>query len=136
MAGVYGDILLAWPEQMTALEVYEMSPKVNGGWTVAVDQQGNKITRSILGVFQNTRGGGAKDSNGNLAKGDGMELWTAAEGIGGMFLQWRGYVYRIKDDNRWIREGGFYRYGLEKVVGNNGTESDDASWNTGASSFG
>ena len=48
---------------------------------------------------------------------------------------WGGNVYRLKDNSDWSREGGFWRYGLEKVVGNNGTESDDASWNTGANSF-
>ena len=31
MSGVYGDMLLAWPEQQRSLEVYDMTPKVNGG---------------------------------------------------------------------------------------------------------
>ena len=66
MSGVYGDMLLAWPEQQRNLEVYDMTPKVNGGWDPVVDQQtGKVITMTVIGVFQNTRGGGVKDSNGN-----------------------------------------------------------------------
>lgn len=130
MAGTYGEILLAWPEQQTAVEIFDMAPKQNAGWTVD-----SESSTTVIGVFQNTRGGQVKDSNGNLVKSDGRELWTATGGLEGKFALWGGNVYRLKDKGDWSREGGFWRYGLEKVVGNNGTESDDASWNTGANSF-
>ena len=136
MAGVYGDMLLAWPEQKRILSVYDMTPKVNGGWEVVKDQQGKVIMADVVGVFQNTRGGGLKDSNGNLVKSDGREFWTKTGGLDGKFFQWQGEVYRLKDTNNWSFEGGFFRYGVEKVVGNNGTESDNASWNLGSGSFG
>ena len=32
MSGIYGDMLLAWTEQNKVLEVYDMTPKQNGGW--------------------------------------------------------------------------------------------------------
>lgn len=136
MAGVYGDMLLAWPEQKRILSVYDMTPKVNGGWELVKDQQGKLITTDVMGVFQNTRGGGYKDSNGNLVKSDGREFWTRTAGLDGKFFQWESEVYRLKDTNNWSFEGGFFRYGIEKVVGNNGTESDNASWNLGSGSFG
>ena len=128
MAGVYGDMLLAWPEQMRTLYVYDMTAKVNGGWDVVTDTNGDVITQAIIGVFQNTRGGGVKESNGNLIKTDGRELWTQTGDLDGKFLNWDGDVYRLNDTNTWSFEGGFHRYGLQKVVGNNATESDDASW--------
>lgn len=136
MAGTYGDTLLAWPEQQRAIGIFDMTPKVNGGWEVVADQGGNKIVTTIIGVLQDTRGGTVKDSNGNLVKTEGRELWTQEPGLAGRFLEWEGAVYRLTDSNNWSFEGGFYRYGAEKVVGNNGTESDSASWNTGAGSFG
>ena len=138
MAGVYGDMLLAWPEQNRTIEVYDMTPKPNGGWNKVVDQSGNVITQTIIGVFQNTRGGGVKDSNGNLVETEGRELWTQTGGLNGKFTTWNGEVFRllVPDGSDWSFEGGFYRYGVEKVVGNNGTESDNATWNTGVGSFG
>lgn len=137
MSGVYGDMLLAWPEQMRTLYVYDMEAKINGGWNKVLDPQtGKLITQTIIGVFQNTRGGGVKDSNGNLVKTEGRELWTATGNLDGKFLDFEGEVYRLQDTNNWSFEGGFHRYGLQKVVGNDGTESDNASWNIGAGSFG
>lgn len=135
MSGIYGDMLLAWPEQQRTITVYDMTPKVNGGWTKVVDRDGNLITQTIIGVFQNTRGGGVKESNGNLVETDGRELWTRTGDLDGKFMDWEGSVYRINDTNNWSYEGGFYRYGLQKVVGNNATESDNATWNLGGNSF-
>ena len=135
MSGIYGDMLLAWPEQQRTLNIYDMTPKVNGGWDIVKDQSGNVIYTTIIGVFQNTRGGGVKNSNGNLVKTEGRELWTQTGGLEGKFLTWEGEVYRLTDTSNWGFEGGFHRYGLEKVVGNDATESDNASWNIGGNSF-
>lgn len=136
MAGIYGDMLLAFTEQQRTLSVYDMTPLVNGGWQKVVDAHGDLITTTIIGVFQNTRGGGLKENNGNLVETDGRELWTYTADLAGKFIDWENAVYRIKDTNNWSYEGGFYRYGLEKVVGNDATESDNASWNIGGNSFG
>lgn len=136
MGGVYGDMLLAWPEQQRTIQVYDMTPKINGGWDVVKDQAGDVIYTTIIGVFQNTRGGGLKENNGNLVETNGCELWTQTGDLAGKFFQLGGLVYRLKDTNNWSFEGGFYRYGVEKVVGNDATESDNASWNIGANTFG
>ena len=136
MSGVYGDMLLAFPEQFRSLSVYDMNPLINGGWEKVVDQQEKLITQEIIGVFQNTRGGGLKDINGNLGKSDGRELWTQTGGLDGKFITWGNAVYRLNDTNNWSHEGGFYRYGLEKVVGNDGSESTNTSWNIGSNNFG
>lgn len=130
MSGIYGDSLLAWPEQQQSLTVFDMTPKVNGGW-----DQVPGSTETIIGVYQNTRGGQVKDNNGNLVKTNGTELWTAKDGLDGKFISRGTKVYRLTASNDWSKEGGFYRYSLEKVVGNNGTESDNATWNTGSNSF-
>lgn len=139
MPGIYGDMLLAWPEQNRQLEVYDQEPDINAGWTPETDPQtGKVITTTVVGVFQNTRGGGVKDSNGNLVQAEGCEFWTQTADLAGKFFIRNGKVYRLSvpDDSDWSFEGGFYRYGVEKVVGNNGTESDNATWNLGGGSFG
>lgn len=130
MAGIYGDTLLAWPEQQQAITVYEMTPGINGGWTVTPDSQ-----IKVLGVYQHTRGAQIKDSNGNLVNSQGTEFWTHTGNLDGKFVSKDNAVYRLHSSNDWNREGGFFRYGLEKLVGNNGTESDNSTWNTGLNSF-
>ena len=127
---VYGDMLLYFPEQRRALTVFDMTPKINGGWNKVVDQSGNLITQTITGVYQNTGGDQTVDSNGNLVHKKSLELWTETKGLDDKFTTYEGSIYRLKADNQWESEGGFYRYTLEKVVGNNGTESDNATWNT------
>ena len=139
MPGIYGDMLLAWPEQNRPLEVYDQDPGINAGWDPVKDPQtGEVIKTKVVGVFQNTRGGGIKDSNGNLVITEGCEFWTHSDNLDGKFFLWKGKVYRLSvpDNSDWSFEGGFYRYGVEKVVGNNGTESDNATWNTGGNSLG
>lgn len=135
MAGVYGDMLLAWPEQQRVFQVYEMTPKINGGWDIVKDKSGNIIYTQIIGVLQNTRGGGLKESNGNLVSTEGRELWTQTAGLAGKFFEFENAVYRLSEVNNWSYEGGFYRYGVNKVVGNDATESDNAAWNLGTNSF-
>lgn len=127
---VYGDMLLYWPEQRRELTLFDMKPKINGGWDKVLDQSGNLITQTITGVYQNTSGDQTTDSNGNLVHKKSLELWTETGGLGDKFTTYEGSIYRLKADNQWESEGGFYRYTLEKVVGNNGTESDNATWNT------
>lgn len=131
MNGIYGEFLLAFPEQFRTVTVYSMDPKINGGWTVVPD---SSVT--IRGIYQHTSGRRIKDSNGNLVESSGLELWTETAGLNGKFTTIENTVFRITSDNQWTNEGGFCKYSLEKVVGNNGTESDDTTWNLGGGYFG
>lgn len=127
---IYGNMLLAFPEQKTTTTVYDMTPLINGGW--------EKVENSeiqIACIYQHTGGKKLQDSNGNLVFYAGMELWTETTGLNAKFTTIENTVYRLNSDNDWHKEGGFVRYGLEKVVGDDGTKSDDNSWNTGNNSF-
>jgi hypothetical protein len=127
---VYGDLLLAFPEQKRSLTVYQMKAKINGGWDII-----DGSSKNVSGIYQNTRGKQLKDSNGNLVASAGFEFWTSDQELDGWFTQIKGNVYRLISSNNWTYEGGYERYSLEKVVGNNGTESVDITWNTGENSF-
>ena len=130
MAGIYGDSLIAWPEQQQTFQTYSMTPKINAGWTIDEDSE-----QTIVGIFQHTREKQLKDSNGNLINSEGGELWTASGGQDGRFIKIENKVFRLNVSNNWSKEGGFYRYGLEMVVGNNGTEHDNTTWNFGRDTF-
>ena len=131
MGGIYGDMLIAFPEQLRMFTVFAMIPKINGGWEVV-----EKSKHSIQGVLQHTSGKALKESGGNLATSSGYELWTSAENILGLFTRIKSDVYRIKAVNEWSHEGGFFKYTLEKVIGDDGVKSNNTAWNTGAHSFG
>lgn len=130
MAGIYGDMLLCFAEQQRTVSVYDMTPRINGGWDIADSPE-----ISVAGIFQNTGGSRIKDGNGNLVRGDSCEFWTSAGNLDGKFIRKDGSVFRLQGGNDWSFEGGFFRYSLEKVAGNNAAESDDASWNLGGNSF-
>lgn len=131
MGGIYGEFLLAFPEQFKTFTVYDMTPAVNGGWTT-VENSG----QVIKGIFQHTGGRRLQDTNGNLTQGSSCELWTKTAGLAGKFVTINSIVYRLSSDNDWTNEGGFARYGLDKIVGNNGSESTITAWNIGSNNFG
>lgn len=130
MSGVYGDMLLFFPEQRRSITVYSQTAKMNGGWTK------NNDDRSVTGIWQHTRPKALKDSNGNTVKSSGLEFWSEEADLGGLFTVLEGDVYRLLSNQPWAFEGGFYRYELDKVVGNDGTESINTSWNVGSHNFG
>lgn len=129
MSGIYGDMLLYFPEQRRSITVYSMTPKMNGGWDRIHDDA------VVTGIWQHTRPKQIKDSNGNLVETSGLEFWSETGGLNGRFTDLDGAVFRLQSKQDWAHEGGFYRYSLDKVVGNNGTESVDTSWNTGSNNF-
>lgn len=131
MSGIYGETLLAFPEQYQTITVYGMTPRVNGGWDMILNSSQN-----VTGIIQNTTANNIKEGNGNLVKTGGLELWTRTGQLDGKFTQYENTVYRIQGSNNWDRQAGFFRYSLQKVVGNNGTESDNATFNLGGNSLG
>ena len=127
---VYGDMLLFFSEQRKSLTVYQQTPLINGGWKKVIDSD-----LVVTGIFQNTKPSQIKDGNGNLVLSSGFEFWSETGNVNDYFTQIKDKVYRLMSMQDWETEGGFYRYSLDKVVGNNGSESDDTAWNLGPNSF-
>lgn len=127
---VYGDMLLFFSEQRRSLTVYQQTPLINGGWEKVIDSD-----LVVTGIFQNTKPSQIKDSNGNLVLSSGFEFWSETGNLNDYFTQIKDKVYRLISMQDWETEGGFYRYSLDKVVGNNGSETDDTAWNLGPNSF-
>jgi hypothetical protein len=127
---VYGDMLLFFSEQRRSLTVYQQTPLINGGWEKVLDSD-----LVVTGIFQNTKPSQIKDGNGNLVLSSGFEFWSETGNLNDYFTQIKDKVYRLISMQDWETEGGFYRYSLDKVVGNNGSETDDTAWNLGPNSF-
>lgn len=131
MGCIYGDLLIAFPEQCRIFDVFMMIPKINGGWEVIEESK-----HYIRAILQHTAGRSLKENGGNLTVSSGYELWTHEEELTGLFMRIQKDTYRITGVKQWAYEGGFLKYSLEKVIGNDGTQSHSTSWNTGSHSFG
>ena len=121
--GVYGDMLLFWPEQLREMQYFNMLPKINSGFTV------DSSSVKIWGVIQNAASA-IKESNGNLISSDHMNLWTETKLTRGWFILFDSTTFRIVNGNDWPNEGGFYMYTIERVVGDNGT-TNATDWTLG-----
>lgn len=128
--GIYGDMLLVFPEQFRTFTAYEMNALINGGFEKVEGSE-----KDVLGILQNTKGNAIAEQGGNLVSKSVFELWTSSTNLDGLFIDIDGKPFRLIDSNNWVLEGGFKRYTLEMVGGNNATESDDTAWNLGNDSF-
>ena len=61
--------------------------------------------------------------------------WGATEIPVGDFIEWKTEVYRVVTENLFQYEGALSKQGLEKVVGLNGPNANNLTFNTGAGSF-
>ncbi len=59
MSGIYGDMLLAFPEQLQSISIFAMDAKVTGGWTIDNTRQFD-----VRGVFHHTGGKQLKENGG------------------------------------------------------------------------
>jgi len=113
MNAVYGDPLLSSPELFQKAKLFNQKPLINGGY----DERTPFVT--IRGIFQDENSG-VKDNHGNWVKTRNKTVWSRTKLPAGAFILFEGVVSRIMTDQDWPRQGGFYVYGLEKVIGDSG----------------
>lgn len=124
--GVYSpNILLHFPEQFRQFTYFNMTPKINSGYII----DNNFLPQKLWGILQNSLNE-IKESNGNLVKQINEFLWTDSALDIGKYVQFDAIIYRIIPSNDWINEGGFTRYTIDRMVGDNGTP-DLTDWTKG-----
>jgi hypothetical protein len=126
--GIYGNSLVSFSEQMQTVSYYNQTPKINGGW----ENKTSPINKQV--IFHSTGTRAIKDSNGNLVYVNKKEIWSLTELIPGWFVE-KDDVFRITQENNWVFEDGFYKYGIEKVVGDSGNLTVEPIFNDGAGNF-
>lgn len=135
MGSIYGDTLLCFPEQFRALAYFNMIPRVNSGYDPILDGFDQPIPPvSIQAIIHALRPKTVEDSNGNLVTQKGLEIWTMQELTPGYFINDTVDTFRILPENTWAREAGFYAYGIDRVVGDNGV-STPITFDRGTSDF-
>jgi hypothetical protein len=128
---VYGESLLAFPEQFRDFVSFEADPNISDGYGPRKNEK-----KENSGVLQ-TATSRVKDGNGNLVVSRRYTLWTDAKLALGIFVEFEGFIYRTMTDSDWPSEGGFYDYDLEKVVGSapGKTPVPVDTWNNGEGHF-
>jgi hypothetical protein len=130
--GIYGNGLRDFPEQYRTVEYFNMTPNMSGGYDPVLDDDEEPVEPTdIEGVLQNTGKKGVKDSNGNIAYVSSMEFWSEDELELGWFIKFNDVTFRLIPANDWSIEDGFYRYGLEKLIGDDGSLTNDVEFNNG-----
>lgn len=125
---IYGDMILSFPEQERKFFYFDMAPKLNDGYENITDGV------PMYGILHAEKSS-AKDSNGNWVREDKQTVWSRKPLQSGKFVMFDRVVYRILTDQDWPTQGGFYVYGIEKVIGSNGQATVDPQANLGGRSF-
>jgi hypothetical protein len=128
--GAYGSIIEAFPEQLQTVEYFDMAPGHESGYGARTDRQ------MIDCVIQCKDGRRIKNSNGNLVTTRGLQIWYEGTLEMGRFIDDGQYVFRIAKDDSWLNEAGFNVYGVDKVVGADGTEITEPAFDDGSAGAG
>jgi len=129
MTGIYGDGLLSSPELFRRAVLFDQKPLVNGGY---IDQTQGVPVRLIF----RDEGSKIQSSGGAIVRTKSKTIWSRKVLVPGAFVLFQNTVYRLMTDQEWDFQAGFYIYGIEKVVGDNGKASYDPKANDGGRTFG
>ena len=126
--GAFGNMLLMFPETKIMVDYFDMQPlSGSAGFGPRTDIQ------KVPGILQCTTGRRVRTASGNKIIGRGMRFYTEVQLQAGRFISDGTYVYSLaipKQDD-WNREAGFYIYEVERVTGQDGTETIEPAFNHG-----
>lgn len=128
MNNIYGDGLLSSPELFQKAILFNQSPIVNGGY------DGQTPGFPVRVIFQD-EGSKAETKGGAIVNTKVKTVWSRKPLVLGAFLFFQGTVYRIMNDQDWTFQAGFFVYGIEKVVGDNGSKSYEPTAQLGGRDF-
>lgn len=123
MGSAYGDILVHFPELRIEIPYFEQTANIGAGYTAVGESRNISVIRQT-GPGRRLSGTTRSDFNAIspvLKINDNLDIWTEEKLTVGWFVAYENEVYRIVRQYDWLLEAGFYGYGLEKVVGNDGS---------------
>jgi hypothetical protein len=139
--GIYGTMMPAFADQFQRMLVFHMDPQVTADYSTrtsvrrfkgAIRQYSAPPTAEGIKIhvpsFQGL-------GTGNAVLSKKPFLFTSKALPIGDFIEWKKEIYRILSDNIFEAEASICVQGLEKVVGLNGTGSNQLPFNLGVNSF-
>ena len=134
MQGVYGAQLAYFPELFAEYPVFSMKPLEGGrGFGPRFD------VAKIYAVLQKAPGGSLSIEADLRQEGGRAGIWIPEEDAWkvkqGKYLADGNDLYIFEADNNFIREGGFVRYDIHRVVGTTDQQKVDESVDLGISDY-
>jgi hypothetical protein len=134
MEAVYGAQLAYFPELFAQYPVFDMLPLVGGkGFGPRTNVQ------EISAVMQKSPGGALAIEADLRQEGGKALIWIpeddASKVSQGRYLLDGKDLYLFENDNNFLREGGFIRFGIKRVVGTTGQQKVDESVDLGISDY-
>lgn len=126
MAGLYGDMLIYFSEQFQQFEAFYQVARVGSGY----DRVGQ--TFKITGIVQTADGANVIGSTGKLSQYAGWrtlaapeekQLWTYTKQKFGTYISYDDEIWVIGNRKDWSKEAGFYAYKIDRLVGDNGSQT-------------
>lgn len=141
--GIHGNMLPFFCDEFHTFLYFNMQPRVTTGFE---GRTGTKKIRGVIHMFSvppSAEGTAVRQSHENSVIEKSPFFWTRWDLQIGWFVQelnrydllGRTDVYRLSSLNEWIREGTMKVFGLEKVVGDDGTITNNPTFNLGGDSF-
>ena len=118
---VLGEILVYFSEFKEKFRCFTAKVQVGAGIS------DRTYLPDVIGILQYLKGGGTDNDSGAVYATEKPYLWTKAELPNLAFIERPNELYRIVGNNDWSREGGFYRYDLQKWQGIADTQKTDES---------
>jgi hypothetical protein len=118
MAGVYGNMLLAFPELIKEYEVFKMEPHIGGGYGPRYDKR--TVTGYMSWRKHREMGieGGATVRNDRGTFWEQCDLRTGESVIeDGCFVEIKNKIYKFVEGDDFSAEGGFARWTVQFVPG-------------------
>jgi hypothetical protein len=148
MGGIYGAMLPAFSEQLREVTYYEADPKVGAGY------EEPKNVKKLYVIFQRfgsapynaaltvpTAGERTQNANGSSVNYKQLMVWCDNfELLLGSFIKrkinGKDEIYKVMADNGWIDEVGYFVCLVERVMGDNGSNTEVITPNLGTDFFG
>lgn len=127
MSGIYGDMLLAFPEAFTPVQYFKKEPRVGVGYETQMEGITDVIIqmdKAMKLVLEDT----ISNKNNTIDLKDEDYMWAEEDTPlqPGYFIRKMdsGEIYRIAGKGDWEHFGGFIRFNTELVQGNVDAETE------------
>jgi hypothetical protein len=118
MAGIYGEMLVAFPELMETCEVFKMRPRIGAGYGERYDK------RKVSGYWSWRKSGKVSIEGESNVPDHQATFWARCFFLGKKtvvghndFIEYEGEIFRIIQPDGFTKEGGFYKCLMRRLAG-------------------
>lgn len=134
--GVHGPMMVHFSEEFREITYFQMDPEINSGYGARLNEGKTRGVVHMYSAPPTAEGVKLRDVGHNLVIEKKPFLWARKAIDVGWFVDDGLDVYRVLSQNRWDFEASMTIHGLERVVGDNGTDTVNPAFYLGGDSLG